>query len=228
MYKKKNALRALAFDSSNYVTVCQACHLLEAGYLTAFRYLKRRKKVYDTPQSWPVSLSHQELKELTDIGLRVSLVQFLVSESNGGGSGYDKGREYGDAAGWNAEKLGAPAGITVWCDAEGWENRGRDEILSYLNGWAEVCAEYGYVPGLYVGAGLGKVGDMVTGEDLYQLPKYKAYWRAASIVPQVPTRGFTVVQGVQLDVFGLTIDQDMIALDHKAKSENSIFKVIGK
>ena len=214
----------LGFDASTYIGPESAERFLEAGYATAFRYVKRRRRVYDTPQTWPVSLSHQELRELTDVGMMVSLVQFVVPEVSGGGGGRENGKRLGDAAGWNAQQLGAPAGITVWCDAEGWGDRSRADILAYLDGWAEVCSGYGYRPGLYVGAGLPGV----TGEDLWKRPGYTAYWRAASIVPQVPNRGWTVIQGMQQKVFGETIDQDMIALDHKASRATDRFKVIGK
>jgi hypothetical protein len=226
-----NAVRAplqLGFDASTYIDPKLAKRFLEAGYATAFRYVKKRRRVYDTPQKWPVSLSHRELAELVDAGLKVSLVQFVVPEVSGGGGGYENGKRLGDAAGWNAKTLKAPKGITVWCDAEGWEDRGRADILAYLNGWSDGCKAYGYRPGLYVGAGLGRVGKMVTGEDLSELPGFAAYWRAASIVPQVPNRGWTVIQGLQVKVFGEPIDQDMIALDHRAKRAGDRFKVIGK
>jgi hypothetical protein len=224
-YKSHRAPRALGLDASTYIGPETAAKLYEAGYRTAFRYVKRSQRVYDTPQTWPVSLSHQELRELVDVGFKVSLVQFLVSERAGGGRGAENGKRYGDAAGHNAKKLGAPLGITVWCDAEGWGSQSRSDILAYLDAWATACAAYGYKPGLYVGSGLPSI----TGEDLWQRPGYTAYWRAASIVPQVPNRGWTVIQGVQLDdVFGATIDQDIIALDHKARRGSDIFRVIGK
>lgn len=226
MYKIKDAPRALGFDASTYVDLCSACHLMKAGYRTAFRYVRWDRRVKDTPDSnWPISLSKLELKQLVyDVGFKVSLVQFAVSESQGGGRGEANGKRYGDAAGYNARELGTPEGITVWCDAENWTNQSRADIIEYLNGWADGCATYGYKPGLYVGSGLPGV----TGDDLWSLPGYTAYWRAASIVSQVPNRGWTVSQGVQIEVYGTNIDQDMISLDHRATSKDSIFKVIGK
>lgn len=223
-YKAIKVPLQVGFDASTYVKPETAKKFLEAGYHTAFRYVKRKRKVYDTPQTWPVSLSHQELAELTDAGLAVSLVQFSVDEVRGGGNGYDNGHKMGDAAGWNAWELGAPQGITVWCDAEGWENQTRQGILEYLQGWSDACKSYGYVPGLYVGSGLPGV----TGDDLWQLPGYKAYWRAAAIVPQVPNRGWTVIQSMQTNVFSQPIDQDIICLDHKARRASDRFLVIGK
>ena len=223
-YNSHRAPAFPAFDTSNYVTPEMAARFFEAHYRTVFRYVKLSRRVYDTPQTWPVSLSRQELRELVDAGFMVSLVQFLVSEAAGGGRGAENGKRYGDAAGWNAKELGAPAGITVWCDAEGWENQSRDDILAYLNAWAKACSSYGYRPGLYVGSGLPGI----TPEDLWGLPGFSAYWRAASIVPQVLNRGWTVAQMCEMKVFGLGIDADWIGLDHKARGWSDIFRVIGK
>ena len=49
---------------------------------------------------------------------------------------------------------------------------------------------------MYVGAGLGsQATGYVRGEQLYNLPYYRSYWRAASVVPELPTRGWCVTQG---------------------------------
>jgi hypothetical protein len=225
------APRYAAIDCAQRISREQAQQIYRAGYRTVFRYVDRVASDPEHDDRWPINLTRSELYDLLSAGLRVSLVQYFSTsyESTSSGRRYSReyGRRMGEAAAANARALGIPPQVTIWNDLEGCPDATPAMVIDYCNGWSEAVLLAGYLPGLYVGSGLGsRETGYVSGEVLYGLPRYRAYWRAASIVPQVPVRGWTVVQGCQLKAFGLTLDQDLIALDHKAKSDRDRFLVV--
>jgi hypothetical protein len=252
-YRARRVKRQAAFDASVYVNPAMVEKLLEAGYRTRFGYVHYRKSVKDEasdPNHWPEMMSKQELREHVELGMDVSLVQRIVPESIGGGLDYSSGKRFGDAAGWNARELGAPEGITVWCDVEGFEYRSPEQILDWCRGWYAGAIKHKVDPNGYFGMGLGNDKDgYITPEQLYHRLPFWKYWRAASAGPEVKRRGYCVVQGTQIGdprdirnnpgIFpgtegyphGLIIDQDMVCLDHlyfedrKARGRNRFLVV---
>jgi GH25 family lysozyme M1 (1,4-beta-N-acetylmuramidase) len=146
----------------------------------------------------------------------VSLVQFFNGNGDRIKPGY--GYDVGAAAATNAQLLGAPKGITLWLDAEWSKNLPSSAaVWQYCCEWADRVEAGGYEPGIYVGS-----GNPLNSDALYGLPKFRHYWRAASIVPQVRRRGWQMVQGMPQKVHGVEIDPDIAALDHKGER----FKII--
>jgi hypothetical protein len=211
------ASRFAAFDASEYITPSAATALYAAGYRLAFRYARRDKKVNLIPDtSSPVSLSIRERDELLAAGFKISLVQFaslsLVPSAS-------TGQQAGEAMAYNAQQLGFLPGSALWCDVE-WAQvpaGGATAVMAYINAWALAVTNAGFVCGCYVGPNAG-----LTGDQWYSLPKVKAYWKSASVVPWVSTRGFQAIQGLPIKVGGVEIDQDILCFDNR----NDLFKCL--
>jgi len=232
-FRTARAPRFAAVDCATRVSREQADQLYAAGYRTIFRYLDRVISDPDVDDRWPINLTRPELADLLDAGLYVSLVQYYSTayESTDKGKKFSRayGERIGNAAATNARNLGIPAGVTIWCDLEFCADATPEMISDYLDGWSSqvVVVSPGFDPGMYVGSNLGShdTGYM-TGSALYMRPRFRSYWRAASIVPQIPNRGWTAVQGLPIKLFGLELDQNMIALDHRARSDRDRFLVV--
>lgn len=184
--------RVMGIDSSHYISPTFARWLVQYTPVRfAMRYLRRRKKVDDRPRKkWPVYLSRAELPGLLAAGLDVGLTQIYVGSDMLTGA---QGEVVGEAAVWNAREIGAPADATVFCDGEWSDKRSQvaDE-LAYLLGWGrggKSVAGAGDSLGLYAGSNTG-----LTGEELYQLPRFHRYWKALSQVPFPYPRGYCMVQ----------------------------------
>lgn len=207
----KTASASLGFDTASLVTASIAAAFREQGWMWCARYLRRDVHVNEVPDTGggAVSLSMQELSSLLAAGLAVVPVQFgdakLVPSAS-------KGTSIGTAAATNAQTLGFPAGVTVWCDLEWGANPPTDTqaVIDYVNAWAVPVAAAGYAPGLYVGPNVP-----LSGTQLYSLPKFAHYWKAASHTPWVANRGFQIIQGLTLTTNGISIDSDMICFDAK-------------
>jgi hypothetical protein len=223
--------RKLGFDTISHVDEQTAKLFVMSGYTFVARYLRRDKRVNQYPDLTgdAVSLTPPELAGLLEAGLLVSAVQF------GGGRmgahlGTDYGHRIGQAAAHNATTLGLPAGVAIWCDAE-WSEPvpARRSVREYLDAWSRPVEAAGYEPGLYVGA-----GTRLSGQELWELPRYRHYWQGNSIVPWVANRGYQMHQGYQCGgrvdgrragprVHGLIIDQDLAHLDQLGER----FRVVG-
>jgi hypothetical protein len=108
-----HAPAGLGCDTASVVTDEIARALVAQGYRVCARYLHRSKQVDHTPNGSALSVA--ELQTLLGAGLGVVPVQFgsssLVPSSS-------QGQSAGEAAAFNADGLGFPAGVTVWCDIE--------------------------------------------------------------------------------------------------------------
>ena len=69
---------------------------------------------------------------------------------------------------------------------------GADTVLKYCNAWFRAVSDAGYVPGIYVGANAG-----LTGDELYWQLRTKHYWKSGSGVPDIPQRGYCMVQRIK-------------------------------
>ena len=225
--------RRLAVDCAVRIPLPIALQLHSSGCRTVFRYIDRVPFDGVADDRWPINLTTAELAELLQAELCVSLVQYYSTSYASTGRGVRLSRAYGEEMGeiaaGNARALGAPEGVTLWCDAEGWtELPSVSAALQFLDGWSYRATQLGYGCGLYVGSGLGnKRAGWITGRQLYERPRFTAYWRAASIVPQIPRRGWTVAQSTETTFKGLPIDHNMVMLDHRARRARDRFFVIG-
>jgi len=228
--RASNAPRALALDTVQIMDAELAAAVYAVGVRTVFRYLDRVKDV--TKGRLRANLTPCELDVLLDAGLRVSPVQYYStryeSQAKGKRLSADYGEEMGQVASANALSLGVPQGVTLWRDLEDVPDATPEQVVADCKAWGKSVVSHGFEAGLYVGAGLGsQETGYVRGEQLYGLPYYRSYWRAASVVPELPTRGWCVTQGSEQTMRlkcesgerELHVDFDMIALDHRYQSD---------
>ncbi|HEX9309497.1 MAG TPA: glycoside hydrolase domain-containing protein, partial [Gemmatimonadaceae bacterium] len=101
-----------------------------------------------------------------------------------------KGAANGAVAAAEAEKLGVPFGVTVWCDLEGVKRGTRSQkVIDYCNQWHIAVMSAGYLPGLYVGyhAGLNPT-------QLYRSLRFSHYWGAYNL----NSDQYPAVRGLQM------------------------------
>jgi len=110
-----------------------------------------------------------------------------------------------------AKNLGFPEGCTVWCDAEAFApDATTNDAVAFVNAWHDAVAAQGYRPGIYVGP-----NSKLTTAVLYSDLKFPSYWKAASLVGNVDTRGYHMTQSLHQQIHGITVDFDIAAIDAK-------------
>lgn len=124
------------------------------------------------------------------------------------------GKEYGQYAVAHAQTVGIPHGVSVWMDLENVNIKSAAQaVIDYCNAWFLAVKDAGYSPGLYVGANSG-----LSGEQLYQLP-FQAYWKSISSVPDIPGRGYQMVQSIPPKAVSsklpIAIDSNYATTDNK-------------
>jgi hypothetical protein len=174
-------------DANRPITASEAGALVEHGYEFAVRYVRRKDKhSYD--------LSAKEARAILASGLGLMVVQHVAPE--GWKPTANLGSTYGNSAAAEAERIGVPPGITVWCDLEGVSSDAPAKaVTDFCNRWHSKVAAAGFVPGLYVGYGAGLDADQ-----LYWSLRYTHYWGAYNVAaPDGPTkRGFQMKQRVAM------------------------------
>lgn len=193
----------LGFDSDTVITAALAQQFFSEGYKFCLRYLSLGG------QESPQDLSSQEATDILDSGLALMPVQHVRKAGwlpNGA-----LGQQYGEDAAANTESVGFPAGTNVWCDLEGAGSAaGAQDVIDYCTAWFAAVDAAGFVPGLYVGSAA-----VLTGPQLYSLP-FQHYWKSQSRVPDVPTRGYALVQLFpSLTANGIGIDVDFAQNDNE-------------
>jgi hypothetical protein len=170
------------FDTSETVSARAAALMHSAGYRLAVRYVRRAKR-------HPSTLTAAEARTLLNAGLGVMLVQYVESESSWIPTAA-KGRLNGTTAAAEAEMLGFPWGVTIWCDVEGIAaGTSSRSIIDYCNRWHEAVSSAGYVPGIYVG-----YHARLSPTQLYRSLRFTHYWAAYNLnADQYPA-----VRGVQM------------------------------
>jgi len=110
----------------------------------------------------------------------------------------------------HALNAGLIAGVSIWHDLEGVQQPYVGEnIIDYLEAWYDQVRRPSYLPGQYVGANCG-----LTGEQLWSLSVTR-YWKSAGDVPDVPNRGYCMVQNlVPYPVAGISINKDEVRQDN--------------
>lgn len=194
----KNVSRRLGLDTASYFTPF-ADGLMDLGFCGVMRYTRRFKRVDDNPNGsedgdWRVYLSRKELDELIEKGWYVGTVQRAIrGQYDHSKDPYEQGAEAGEAASYNVKELKTPSGAVTFCDCEWKKPPSKADKIKFLHGFGKACSEPGHcVPGLYVSPDLG-----LTGDELYGLPYFKAYWKSASVVPTVSVRGPVITQTLE-------------------------------
>ena len=192
------------FDTDWRISSAAAVAFRKSGFGFCVRYLSRA-----TPQA-ARDLSHAEAQAILASGMGLMVVQHVPRA--GWVPTSARGSQYGTGAATNAQAVGLPPGVTVWLDLEG-VRRGVDkaEVIAYCNAWFAPVAAAGYIPGLYVGANCGLDGDA-----LYWRLRTRHYWRSGSIVPDLPHRGYQMVQRLMQSpdvVNGIAIDRNVTYID---------------
>jgi Domain of unknown function (DUF1906) len=188
------------FDADTVITASTAAEFASSGYAFCVRYLSRG----NGQQSG--DLSYNEALDILNGGLALMAVQHVAP--SGWEPSASLGTEYGTYAADNALSIGLPASMNIWCDLEGVaEGVAAQDVIDYCNAWYDAAEKAGYVPGLYVGASC-----ILDGQQLYDL-KFQHYWKSLSNVPQIPTRGYQLVQHASETVHGIGIDPDTTQTD---------------
>lgn len=170
----------MGFDCNQRVRAREAVAFYKHNYRFVMRYVRRgAAHTYD--------LSKNEIVELHDSGLGVGIVQHV--DNPGWETTGAKGHAYGIIAAEEAQILGTPAGLSVWCDLEGVGDFDPQSTIDYCNGWFDAVKQAGYKPGLYVGD-----NPNLDSHQLYYRLKFQAYWAAYNLdLDQYP-----VIRGVQM------------------------------
>ncbi len=192
------------FDTDARISAAAALAFRKSGFGFCVRYLSRA-----TPQS-ARDLSHAEAEVILASGIGLMVVQHVLRA--GWVPAAARGKQYGIGAATNARAVGLPPGVTVWLDLEGVRSGvDKADVIAYCNAWFAPVVAAGYVPGLYVGANCGLDGDAV-----YWRLRTRHYWRSGSIVPELPHRGYQMVQRLTQTpdvVNGIAIDRNVTYID---------------
>jgi hypothetical protein len=190
------------FDCNTTLTASLARAFYEQGYKFCFRYLSREtESAHD--------LTELEATDILNSGLAVMPVQHVRRQ--GWAPDQNLGQQDGQNAAQNAQLVGFPAGVSVWCDLEGLNRAAQaQDVIDYCEAWYEALRAAGYVPGLYVGARA-----LLTGQQLADL-SFQHYWRSQSRVPEIPNRGYQLVQLFpSIEINGVSVDIDIAQDDKK-------------
>lgn len=192
------------FDTNTVLDATKAACFASSGYSFCFRYLSRGT----SQQSG--DLSYNEAKIILEAGLALGAVQH-VSQAGWVPSG-SLGTQYGTNAANNAASIGLPKGLNLWMDLEGIATgTSAQTVIAYSNAWYDAVSAAGYVPGIYVGANC-----ILSGNQLYNDLKYQHYWKSLSRVPEIPNRGYQLIQSYTPDaVCGVSIDSDTTQNDEQ-------------
>jgi hypothetical protein len=170
------------FDTAETVSRVAAAAFWRRGYRYCVRYVRR-----DKPHA--SALSATEARYLLDQGLGLMLVQYVESETAWNPSAA-KGTKNGGVAAAEAEKLGVPWGVTIWCDLEGVApGTPSQKVIDYCNRWHSAVSGAGYVPGVYVGYRAG-----LSATQLYRALRFTHYWGAYNL----NTDRYPAVRGLQM------------------------------
>jgi hypothetical protein len=200
----RTASAILGFDTASTVSLAQAQALRACGFGFCARYLKRTPS--EQPPSTGPALTVAEAEDLLACGLAIIPVQYGSSTLVPSAAA---GTAVGEAAAINAFALGIPTGVTIWCDLEWSQDVSPDPnaTIAYANAWHDAVVDAGLRAGLYIGANVP-----LDGEALGELA-FTSYWKSASRVAWPTPRGFQLVQGLTVELDGLSIDPDVSACD---------------
>ena len=191
------------FDA-NSVLNRRICEVAKArGFEFCIRYVSRQ-------DVQPVGdLSDEEANVILGTGLALMPVQHVAPENWSPSQAL--GTRNGTNAAKHAQQIGFPEGVNVWLDLEGAKTSTPHEtMIAYCNAWFAEVESAGFVPGVYVGAGA-----ILTGNELFWRLRTKHYWKSGSRVPDIPHRGYQLIQTIIRSdkIDGVAIDRNLTKND---------------
>src|SRR5579871_100512 len=192
---------APGFDSNTIVTSSVAQQCFSQGYKFCIRYLSLG------PQA-AKDLSNREAYDILGSGLALMPVQHV--RHPGWSANQDLGQNDGQNAAGNAQAVDLPAGINIWLDLEGLaRGTSAQDVIDHCRAWYDAVFSAGFVPGIYVGADA-----ILSGQQLLDLP-FQHYWRSQSKVPEIPVRGYQLLQLYpSISINGVAVDIDITQNDN--------------
>jgi Rv2525c-like, glycoside hydrolase-like domain len=190
------------FDCDAALSANLARQFFTQGYKLCFRYLPSGRLSSQ-------DLTKQEAMGILNSGLALMPVQH--AHKRGWFPNQKLGRQDGQEASTNSATVGFPHGVSLWCDLEGVNSSAQaQDVIDYCGAWYKAVSAAGYIPGLYVGAEI-----LLNGKQLYDLP-FQHYWRSQSQVPDIPQRGYQVVQfDPPIQMNGVRVDLDVVLNDNQ-------------
>ena len=180
------------------------CEVAKAkGFEFCIRYVSRQD-VQPTGD-----LSEAEANVILSAGLALMPVQHVAPQNWSPSQAL--GIRNGKNAAKHARQIGFPEGVNVWLDLEGAKTSTPHEtMIAYCNAWFAEVEGAGFVPGVYVGAGA-----ILTGNELFWRLTTKHYWKSGSRVPDIPHRGYQLIQAIIRNdkIEGLAIDRNLTKTD---------------
>jgi hypothetical protein len=151
-------------------------------------------------------ITEEEATAILQAGLAIMPVQHVFNPGffpNG-----PRGAVIGTRAADNAKAAGFPNNVNLWLDLEGINAAAAaQDVIAYANAWFDAVHASGFVPGVYVGANA-----ILDGAQLFNALKFQHYWKSGSTVPQIPVRGYQMIQtipGHATTVDGIALDLDL-------------------
>lgn len=194
---------------SNTVLNDSHCRAVKArGFSFCLRYVSRgeREQAHD--------LHEAEARTILDAGLALMPVQHVARA--GWSPTKSLGTTYGRNAAAHVSEIGFPPGVNVWLDLEGVKNSTTHaRVIDYCNAWISEVESTGFVPGVYIGARA-----ILTGEEIFWRVRAKHFWRSGSRVPDVPHRGYQLIQKIIKNdkIDGVEIDRNLTVNDNFGQS----------
>jgi hypothetical protein len=192
------------FDA-NSVLNRRICEVAKArGFEFCIRYVSRQ-------DAQPVGdLSEAEANVILGAGLALMPVQHVAPENWSPSQAL--GTRNGKNAAKHARQIGFPEGVNVWLDLEGAKTSTTHEaMIAYCSAWFAEVEGAGFVPGVYVGAMA-----ILTGNELFWRLTTKHYWKSGSRVPDIPHRGYQLIQTIIRNdkIDGVAIDRNLTKNDN--------------
>jgi hypothetical protein len=188
----------IGWDTNTKVSKPFAKAQFAKGYRFCFRYLSRATKQGSN------DLSAAEAAIILGAGLALGAVQHVAPE--GWVATAALGTTNGKNAAANAASVGLPGGMNIWVDLEGVSSASsHQDVIAYCNNWFDAVEAAGYVSGIYVGANA-----ILTGDELFLKLKTRHYWKSGSTVPDIPHRGYQLIQHID---FAHDSDTDVTKTD---------------
>ena len=181
------------------------CQFAKArGFSFCIRYVSRdeRESLGD--------LSEAEARTILNAGLALMPVQHVARE--GWSPTKLLGAAYGKNAAAHVLQIGFPPGVNVWLDLEGIKvSTSHRAVIDYCNAWIAEITSAGFVPGVYVGTKA-----ILTGEEIFWRIQTKHFWRSGSKVPNIPHRGYQLIQKIIRGdkIGGVEIDRNLTVNDN--------------
>jgi len=195
--------QSLGFNVDSPISRAVAKRFFNQGYQFCLRYVSLEDG------EAPGDLTYGEASNILDGGLALMPVQH--ARYAGWHPNSELGQQYGGNAAANADRIGFPPGVNLWCDLQEISSDATaQEVIDYCQAWYKQVNSYGYIPGLYVGA-----GSILNQEQLYKDLSFQHYWKSASDVPNVGTRGYQMIQHSAGNGNNLSINHDITYIDNE-------------